>query len=192
VAFRSAWQEGIHFVTAFRIVAAIAFALFMGAAAHAQTVNRVNIAAGAATPTGASFVVRMPVAYSDMELSGDEAPDPAMIVRMVTGATDDRIRFSASEIPYLPGKELKPLEEFMHALADKPVVAELLDVQHGQSGGLEALSFTLIDIAGGGNYFDVIRDNRAQYTLLIQFHREQRDEAATMKDAFFGSFRPTQ
>ncbi len=176
-------------MNAFRISAAIAFALVLGAAARAQTVNLVNVPAGEATPTGAAFSVRMPVAYSDVELRADDPPDAAMIVRMVTGVTGNRIRFSASEIPYLPGQEPKSLDEFMRALAGKPVVAELLDVQHGQSGGLETLAFTLIDIAGGGNYFDVIRDDRAQYTLLIQFHREQRDEAAAMKDAFFGSFR---
>jgi len=179
-------------VSNLRFAATIVITLAIGAPALAQIVNRVNIPAGDATPTGASFSVRMPVAYSDMELRAEDPQDPAFIVRMVTGTTGDRIRFSASEMAYLPGKEPKPMEEFMHTLADKPVVAELLGVQHGQSGGMATLSFTLIDIGGGGNYFDVIRDDSAQYTLLIQFHAEQRDAAAAMKDAFFGSFRITQ
>jgi hypothetical protein len=64
-------------------------------------------------------------------------------------------------------------------------------VRQEKSGGRETLAFTLVDVAGGGNFFDVVRTDQAQYTLTIQFHREQRDEAAAMKDAFFNSFKLT-
>jgi hypothetical protein len=174
-----------------RILSALAVALCIAASARAQTVNRVNVPAGDATPTGASFSVRMPVEYSDVELRAEDPPTPTAIVRMVTGVTGDQIRFSASEMPYLAGIEPKPVEDFMTAMKEKSG-AELSDVHHDKSGATETLSFTLIDIAGGGNYFDVVRANAIQYVLVIQFHRAQRDEAVAMKDAFFGSFKITQ
>jgi hypothetical protein len=178
-------------VTKFRLVAAVVIALCIAAPAHAQTVNRVNVPAGDATPTGASFSVRMPVEYSDVELRAEDPPAPTAIVRMVTGVSGDQIRFSASEMPYLAGIEPKPVEDFMNAMKEKSG-AELSDVHHDKPGATETLSFTLIDIAGGGNYFDVVRANAIQYVLVVQFHRAQRDEAAAMKDAFFGSFKITQ
>ena len=179
-------------VIRFRLVAAIAFALCIGAPAHGQTINRVNVPAGDATPTGASFTIRMPVEYTDVELRADDPPNPAAVVRSVTGVTDDRIRFSASEMPSLEGIQPKPIEDFMNALKAKSAVAELLDVHREQSAATETLAFTLIDIAGGGNYFDVVRTDKAEYVLLIQFHRAQRDKAAAMKDDFFGSFKIAQ
>ena len=77
----------------------------------------------------------------------------------------------------------------MNVLKAKSAVVQLLDVQHRKTAGIESLSFTLIDITGGGNFFDVIRTDKAQYTLLIQFHRDERDKSAAMKDDFFGSFK---
>jgi hypothetical protein len=178
-------------VTIVRIAAALVVTLVIAGPGHAQTINRVNVPAGGATPAGASFSVRMPVEYSDTELRAEDPPAPTAIVRMVTGVTGDQIRFSASEMPYLPGIQPKPMEDFMTALQEKSG-AELAEVHHAQSGGTDTLSFTLIDGAGGGNYFDVVRANNNQYVLVIQFHRAQRDEAAAMKDAFFGSFKITQ
>jgi hypothetical protein len=179
-------------VIKFRLVAALVFAFGIGVPAHGQTINRVDVPAGDATPTGASFTIRMPVEYADVELRADDPPNPAAVARSVTGVTGDRIRFTVSETPIPEGVQPKPIEDFMNALKAKSAVAELLDVHREQSGTTETLAFTLIDIAGGGNYFDVVRTDKAQYVLLIQFHREQRDKAAAMKDDFFGSFKIAQ
>jgi hypothetical protein len=176
-------------MTAFRFAALFVVLFVLGAAAQAQTVLRANLPPGDATPSGASFTVRMPVIYSDFELRSQEPNSAAGIVRMVTGTTEDGIRFSASEIAFVPGIAPKPMEDFMNALKQGPAAAELTDVHREQSGGTETLSFTLIDVAGGGNFFDVIRTDSAQYTLLIQFHPGQRASAAARKDEFFGSFR---
>ncbi len=177
-------------VTALLRAAAIAAAMLLGAAAHAQTVLRSNLPAGDATPTGASFSVQMPVAYSDVELQATDPSNPTLVVRMVTGASKDGVKFSASEIRFLPGVERKPLEDFMKGLKANPFAA-LVDVRLDRSGGRETLSFLLIDIAAGGNFFDVVRTDQAQYTLTVQFHRAQRDEAAAAKDGFFNSFKLT-
>jgi hypothetical protein len=174
----------------FRFVAATVIAVFIAAPAQAQIINRANVPAGDATPTGASFSVRMPVTYVDVELRSEDPPDTA-IVRMVTGVGSGQIRFSASEMPYLAGVAPKSVEDLMNALQAKSG-AVLSDVHHAQAGGMDTLFFTLIDTAGGGNFFDVMRVNNNQYILVVQFHRAQRDEAAAMKDDFFGSFKLTQ
>ncbi len=170
------------------LVAAVALAL--GGAAQAQIVHRLNVDPGEATPTGASFSIYFPVPYSDVELHQD-ADSSDMVVRAVTGITKDGVRLSASETPFVAGVPPQPIEDFMNALKANSAVVQLLDVQHRKMAGIESLSFTLIDIAGGGNFFDVIRTDKAQYTLLIQFHRDERDKAAAMKDDFFGSFKLT-
>ena len=162
--------------------------LLATASASAQTVFRREVPAGTAMPTGAAFSIKFPVPFTDVELKAEDAPNPTITVRSVTGMTNDRIRFTASEMPRLAGVQPQPIENFMNSLRQKPGVAELLDVQHGQRGNLQTLSFTLIDTAGGGNFFDVLRGDNAEYILLIQFHPGQRDEAAAMKDAFFNSF----
>ena len=60
----------------------------------------------------------------------------------------------------------------MNVLKANSGVTELLEVNRELSGATERLSFTLIDMAGGGDLFDVVRDDRAQYTLLILSHRK--------------------
>lgn len=50
----------------------------------------------------------------------------------------------------------------------------MFDAHREQPGGRDTLSVTLIDAAGDGSLFDVIRTDQAQYTFLVQCHREQR------------------
>jgi hypothetical protein len=175
-------------VIGLRHAAVIALGLLMGAPVQAQTINRVDVPAGEATPAGASFSILFPVPYTDVDLRAADLGNPTIVVRMVTGSAGDGIRFSASETPFLPGVEPQPVEDFMNGLKEKSG-ATLSDVNHQNSAGAETLSFTLIDAAGGGNFFDVVRTHNVEYVMLVQFHQAQRDQAAAMKDAFFGSFK---
>lgn len=175
----------------FRLIAAVAAALAIAAPAHARVVHRADVPAGEATPTGASFSVRMPVAYNDVEVQAEDPSKSPVSLRMVTGRTPDRIIFSASELTFAPGPPPKPLDDFVNDLKQNSAVAGIFDVQRKQAGGSAALAFTLIDIAGGGSFFDVIRTDKAQYTLTVQFRHEQRYQAAAMKDDFFNSFKLT-
>jgi hypothetical protein len=178
-------------VIALRRAAAIALVLVLSAAAQAQIINRVDVPAGEATPTGASFSILFPVPYSDLEMRAADPDAPTIVVRMVTGITADGVRLSASETPFLPGVAPQPVEDFMNGLKEKSG-ATLSDVNHQHSANAETLAFTLIDAIGGGNYFDVVRAHSVEYVMLIQFHRAQRDKATAMKDAFFGSFKTLQ
>jgi hypothetical protein len=171
----------------FRIVAAIALIVFLGAPAQAQTIYRKDVPPGDATPTGASFSVRFPVPYSDVEMKAEDPPNPAAIVRMVTGLGPDQIRFSATEMPFMTGATPNPMEDFVAGTKSRRD-AEVTDMRRGQDDNLQTLSFTLTDFSGG-SYFRMIRDNRAQYMLVVQFPLAQRDQAIAKKDDFFGSFK---
>jgi hypothetical protein len=95
-------------VTVFRLAAALVLAVVLGAPAHAQTVHRKDVPAGEATPTGGSFSIRFPVAFTDVEMRADDPPAPPAIVRMLTGLNSDGVRFSATEMPMIAGVKPQP------------------------------------------------------------------------------------
>jgi hypothetical protein len=177
----------------YRLAAAIVLTLLLFggfcACASAQTVNRSNVPPGAAAPTGGSFTINFPTAFNDIELRAKaDTPDGFdAIVRMLTGLSEDGIRFSATETPFVPGQQPKPMEDFMEAAKQRPR-AVVTDVQHDHKDDTEILSFALDDFKGG-TYFHIVRTKDAQYMLVIQFPESQRDKATVMKDDFFGSFK---
>ena len=176
-------------MTRFRFMTALVLAAMLGASAHAQTVHRKDVPAGEAAPTGASFSVRMPVAFTDTELQATDAPAPPAIVRMVTGISSDNVRFSATETPML-GLEPRPMEDFMEATKRRPGAA-VSDVRRESKDGMEVLSFALAD-ANGGTYFRMVRANGVQYLQVIQFPETARAEATAARDDFFSSFKITK
>jgi hypothetical protein len=180
-------------VRTYRLAAAIVFALVLlgglSASASAQTVNRTNVPAGEAAPTGGTFSIRFPTAFSDVEARAKaDTPDGVdAIVRMLTGMSGDGIRFSATETPFVPGQQPQPMEDFMQAAKQRPR-AVVTDVRRERQDDMEILSFALDDFKGG-TYFHIVRTKDAQYMQVIQFPESQRDKAAAMKDDFFGSFK---
>jgi hypothetical protein len=183
-------------VRTYRLAAAIvlAFVLFggLGASASAQTVNRTNVPPGEAVPTGGTFSIRFPTAFSDVEARAKaNTPDGVdAIVRMLTGLNGDGIRFSATETPFVPGQQPQPMEDFMEAAKQRPR-AVVTDVHREHQDDTEILSFALDDFKGG-TYFHIVRTKDAQYMQVIQFPESQRDKAAAIKDDFFSSFKITR
>ena len=176
-------------MTALRLVAALIVALVVAAPAHAQTIYRKDVPPGDATPTGGSFSIRFPVAFTDVELRSEDPPAPPAIVYMLTGLNSDGVRFSATETP-TTGLQPKPMEDFMAAMKNRPGAA-ISDVHRETRGGTEILSFTLTD-ARGGTYFRMVRAANAQYMQVIQFPEVERAQAAAVRDDFFGSFKITK
>jgi hypothetical protein len=169
------------------IVATVLAGLALAARAQAPIINRANVPAGYATPSGGTFSILFPIAFSDIAQSGDIFGINGGLVRMVTGITPGGTRLSAAEIPDANG-ELAPLEEFMGNLQRRlGAGATLSDVAREQKDGVQVLSFTLA-AQKRGFYFRVMRHPKVQYVLLVQFPEIQRDEATAMKDAFFSSF----
>jgi hypothetical protein len=167
------------------VAAAAAFAAIASAQVQPQKVNRENVPAGTATPTGASFSIQFPVAFTDLEeLAGEDKTR----IHMVTGTNPDHIQFSAAQFDLRPGRKLQPLEDFMNSQKDK-TGGEVSEVDHKTENGLDKLSFTLMDVSGGGSFFQVIRSATAQYVLVVQFHSGQYGQAGGMRDGFFFSFK---
>jgi hypothetical protein len=178
-----------------RFAAALALAVglifIVAAPGQAQTVNRQNVPAGEATPTGGTFSIRFPTSFTDVEFraDGDHPGDPAAVVRTLTGVSGDGIRFSATEMPFLPGKPPQPMEAFMEATKKRPG-AIVAYVHHDHKDNAEILAFALTDFSGA-TYFNIVRTKDTQYMQVIQFPESQRSKAAGMKDDFFGSFKLT-
>jgi hypothetical protein len=171
---------------AFRCVLALVFVFALGGFAQAQVVHRSNVPAGDASPTGGSFSVHFPIAFSDVEMKAEDSGYPTAIVYMLTGLANGGTRFTATETPF-GGFTPKPMEEFMEGTKKRPG-AVVSDVQRDSSGGMDRLSFTLTG-PEGGYYFRMIRSGDTQYMLVVQFPESQRDAATGMKDDFFGSFK---
>jgi hypothetical protein len=176
-------------VATLRIAALIVAALAFAAPAHAQTVYRSDVPAGDAAPTGGSFSIRFPIPFTDVELRADDPDAPTAIVRTLTGADSEGIRFTAVEMPYM-GQHPKPMESFMNSVKKRPG-AEVSDVRREQNGDMEILSF-LLTAPEGGYYFRLVRTNEAQFMQVVQFPEVQRGKATEMKDDFFSSFRITR
>ena len=177
-------------MTAFRLVAAILFALVLAATAHAAEpiMHRTNVAAGEAVPTGGSFSIRFPIAFNDVEIRVEDASAPTLVVHLLTGLNDEGLRFSATETP-VQG-EPKPLDGFIETARNRPG-ATVSDVRHEQKDGVETLSFSLTE-PKDGSYFRMIRTKTTGYILVIQFPNALYSKASGLKDGFFGSFKITR
>lgn len=173
---------------AFR-AAAVALVLLVTAPAQAEPImHRTAVAAGEATPTNGSFSIRFPVAFNDIELRAEDPSAPILVVRMLSGINGEGLRFSATETP-LPEQPL-PIDGFMEAARKRPG-ASVSDIDHEQKDGIEIQSFSLTD-GKGGTYFRLIRAKATQYMLVVQFPEVSRQQAARVKDDFFGSFEMKQ
>jgi hypothetical protein len=175
-------------VTALRFVAAIVLALFPVMTVQADPlIHRSGVAAGEAIPTGGSFSIVFPVAFSDMEISVEDPPAPALVTHLLTGRSADGLRVSATE---MSGPKLAtPIDGLMEAAKARPGTT-VSDVSRTQTADVTTLSFALTE-PQGGSYFRVIRAHDTQYVLVIQFPETIRDKAALMRDSYFGSFRMT-
>lgn len=170
------------------LVTAILFCATLSTVTHAQVINRANVPAGYATPTGGTFSIRFPIPFTDMVENGDSfGAGHDMVVRMVTGITNGGIRLSAAEMPD-PHRQLAPVDAFMDNLKQRlGAGAVLSDVSRERKDTMDMTSFALA-AHGRGFYFRVIRAEGTQYILLTQFPEAQRDAATEMKEAFFSSF----
>jgi hypothetical protein len=173
-------------VTALRLAVAAFIALSFAAPTRAQPVmHRTSVAAGETIPTGGSFSVRLPTAFSDAEIKAEDPTAPTLVVRLLTGISSEGIRFSATETP-MPASPL-PIDRFMESAGKRPG-AVVSEVSHEDHDGSTMMSFALTE-PKGGSYFRMIRVNSIQYMLVIQFPEALRVRAAAMKDAYFSSFK---
>jgi hypothetical protein len=165
-----------------RSMLAIIFVLALSDFAQAQVVHRSNVPPGDATPTGGSFSIHFPIAFSDVEMKAEESGYPTAIVYMLTGMGDGGTRFTATETPFA-GFKPKPMEEFMEATKQRSG-AVVSEVHRDGLGGMDMLSFALTG-PEGGYYFRMIRAGETQYMLVVQFPESQRDAATENEGRFF-------
>ena len=170
-------------------LAAIILAIACTASAQAQPImHRTDVVAGEAVPTNGSFSIHFPIAFNDIELRAEDPAAPTLVIRMLSGTNAAGLRFSATETP-LQGQP-PPIDKFMETARNRPG-ASVSDVTREQRDESSILSFFLTD-PKGGTYFRLIRVRATQYMLVVQFPETSRNQAAGMKDEFFGSFKMTR
>jgi hypothetical protein len=171
-----------------RFVAAMVLIVVSALTARADPIiHRSAVAAGEAAPTGGSFSVVFPIAFSDVEMRAEDPPAPTLVTRLLTGHGPDGLRVSAMEMS--GPKVAAPIDGLMESAKARPGAA-VSDISRTQTGDVATLSFALTE-PQGGSYFRVIRANGAQYVLVIQFPEAIRDKAVAIKDGYFGSFKLT-
>jgi hypothetical protein len=175
-------------VAPIRCVAAIVLIVLSVTAAQAEPIiYRSSVAAGEAAPTGGSFSVIFPVAFTDAEIRTEDPPEPTFVTHLLTGHDSDGLRVSAVEMS--GPKVIPPIDDVMNS-AKARSGAIVSDINHTLTDDMATLSFALTE-PKGGSYFRVIRANGTQYMLVIQFPEAIRDKAVAIKDGYFGSFRIT-
>jgi hypothetical protein len=176
-------------VTRARLAAAIVWTLLSAIAAQAEPIlHRSAVAPGEAVPTGGSFSIIFPIAFSDVEIRAEDPPSPALVTHLLTGFNSDGLRVSAME---MSGPKIsKPIDGLMETAKTRPGTT-VSDIVRSQKGDIETLSFALTE-PKGGSFFRQIRTKDTQYVLVIQFPEAIRSKAVLLKDDYFGSFKITQ
>jgi hypothetical protein len=176
-------------VTPASLVAAILLTLVSAMAAQADPIiHRSAVAAGEVVPTGGSFSIVFPIAFSDIEVRAEDPPAPTLVTHLLTGLSSEGLRVSATE---MSGPKFKtPIDGLMESAKARPG-ATVSDIDRAQTGDMATLSFALTE-PKGGSYFRLIRTKDTQYMLVIQFPEAIRSKADLVKDAYFGSFKITR
>jgi hypothetical protein len=175
-------------VTRERFAAAIVWILLSAVAAQAEPIlHRSAVAAGEAVPTGGSFSITFPIAFSDVEIRAEDPPSPTLVTHLLMGLNPDGLRVSAME---MSGPKIsKPIDGLMETAKTRPGTT-VSEIVRSQTGDIETLSFMLTE-PKGGSFFRQVRTKDTEYVLVIQFPEAIRGKAALLKDDYFGSFRIT-
>jgi hypothetical protein len=122
-----------------RLAAAIVLTVLSASAAHAEPImHRSAVPAGEAVPTGGSFSILFPIAFSDPEIRAEDPPAPTLATHLLMGV-------SAME---MPGPEItKPIDGLMEAAKTRPGTT-VSEISRAQTGDMETLSFALTEPKG--------------------------------------------
>ena len=175
-------------VIALRLAAAIVLTVLSASAAHAEPImHRSAVPAGEAVPTGGSFSILFPIAFSDLEIRAEDPPAPTLVTHLLMGLNAEGLRVSAME---MSGPEItKPIDGLMETAKTRPGTT-VSEISRAQTGDMEILSFALTE-PRGGSFFRQIRAKGTEYVLVIQFPEALRSKASLLKDGYFGSFKIT-
>lgn len=175
-------------MTPVRLAAAIVLTVLSAIAAQAEPIlHRSAVAAGEAVPTGGSFSILFPIAFSDVEIRAEDPPAPTLVTHLLMGLNSEGLRVSAME---MSGPEItKPIDGLMETAKTRPGTT-VSEISRAKTGDMETLSFALTE-PKGGSFFRQIRAKGTEYTLVIQFPEAIRNKATLLKDGYFGSFKIT-
>jgi hypothetical protein len=187
--------------TAVRFVAlllalALALVVLPGVAAHAQQPKLEMHRAGVdskdasgwypAVSTKGSFSIRMPIPFNDFTIRSSDPKTGEEVLHVIGGKSSEGIKLSASEIP-ASEKKAPSLDKILADFSAKPG-SKVSDVQRAAKGDVDTLSFS-VSGAQTSTHVRYIKTKSAMYALIIEFPNAHRDDAAAIREEFFGSFK---
>jgi hypothetical protein len=175
-------------VTTARFAAAIVWILLSAVAAQAEPIlHRSAVAAGEAVPTGGSFSITFPIAFSDVEIRAEDPPSPTLVTHLLMGLNPDGLRVSAME---MSGPKISKPIDGLNGDRQNPARHDRFGDRPLADGQYRDL-VVRADRTKGRQLFRQVRTKDTEYVLVIQFPEAIRGKAALLKDDYFGSFRIT-
>jgi hypothetical protein len=138
-----------------------------------------------AASTKGSFSVRMPIPFNDFTVRSTDPKTGEEVTHVIGGKSTEGIKLSAVEMP-ASAKSAPSLDKILADFSAKPGT-KVSDVQRAK-GDVDTLSFSLSG-AQTSAHIRYIKTKSATYALTIEFPNAHRDDAAGVREEFFGSFK---
>jgi hypothetical protein len=139
-----------------------------------------------AVSTKGSFSVRMPIPFNDFSVRSTDPKTGEEVTHVVGGKSTEGIKLSAVEMP-ASAKAAPSLDKILADFSAKPG-SKVSDVQRAAKGDVETLSFS-VSGAQISAHVRYVKTKSATYALTIEFPNAHRDDAAGVREEFFGSFK---
>jgi hypothetical protein len=155
---------------------------------HRKSVDALDTAGWQpAVSTKGQFSVRVPVAFNDFTIRGEDENIGEMVVHVIGGRSDEGVRFTVTETPFTPRMNNLDIGELPAGFGKKPGT-KVSDIAQDSRDGAERVSFSVTGPASSA-YMQVIKTQSALYNLTLEFPNAKRSRAMQVKAAFFDSFR---
>jgi hypothetical protein len=137
-----------------------------------------------AKSTHGSFSVQLPVPFNDFTMSGNDPKLGALKTYCVGAQMANGIKFSATEIPMVPGMTSPDLNRLPATLGDND--KKVFDVVNASVAGWPAISFS-VEGSGSGGFMRYVKTKSSLFVMILEYPRIQQLSASQLKSRFLDS-----
>ena len=139
-----------------------------------------------AESTHGSFSVLLPIPFNDFTLTASD-PKSGMAKTYTVGAqSTEGMKFSATEMPLIPGKTSPDLDQMPQALSQNG--QHVSDVINASFLGWPSISFS-VDGPSSSAHMRYVRTSSSLIILILEYPAAHRSEAALLKSRFLDSLK---
>jgi hypothetical protein len=128
----------------------------------------------------------MPIPFNDFTVRSTDPKTGEEVTHVIGAKSTEGIKLSTVEMP-ASAKSAPSLDKILADFSAKPG-SKISDVQRAAKGDADTLSFSLSG-AQTSAHVRYIKTKSATYVLTIEFPNAHRDDAAAVREEFFGSFK---